>query len=558
MADAHRRLEDSFLQFLQSINLSEDVFYMCIQIASESFHHPDFDAELKSLHENGTCSSPERFLYYIFGEVALHSHNQLALHPEFFARRNCEIEEAIANRLETFETWSRAQYDRIEAEICTYCAKKPPKRLRAKNLIQYLKTSLGDDINGFWADEKDALKRLGHFFGFPDFFLQQGPREAVLAVYQERNCWNSPMMPLSDPNDFPDHEAGDFVAKVYCEKSDLRSHTDAHGKKLVSKKIPKQLLNMNADPLQQGSRDFPPTEIHTNLILQEYFSFSPNLYQPCPYIVQHKGTTEDDSEKVFYYWMEGGEDYIAWICKGWKSAAAQWRAHIKENRAVKGLYKRQKSPWHKERTHDFIRILAAVKYMHEMKIYHRDIKTQNVIIVDGIVKLIDFGVSVRLSMSDQSNRATDLVGTPNFCSPECYHVEYENNLGIQAKDYDCEKNDVWCLGHILCAITLCTNLYSTCSLVDPVFRSLTEDSYLPKEERQKGHTIRKLVHSKRRKIHATDDLIDLLQNIFCPESERFSIDEIFEHEWLMEELREMKDELAFLNRCQFYKEFFGE
>ena len=41
----------------------------------------------------------------------------------------------------------------------------------------------------------------------------------------------------------------------------------------------------------------------------------------------------------------------------------------------------------------------AVKYIHDRQIMHRDIKSDNVMVgSDGAVKLIDFGVSAKVSM----------------------------------------------------------------------------------------------------------------------------------------------------------------
>ena len=41
----------------------------------------------------------------------------------------------------------------------------------------------------------------------------------------------------------------------------------------------------------------------------------------------------------------------------------------------------------------------AVKYIHDRQIMHRDIKSDNVMVGnDGAVKLIDFGVSAKVSM----------------------------------------------------------------------------------------------------------------------------------------------------------------
>jgi len=558
--------ENIFHTLLDSIELSFETLSKCALITLERSHHPNFETAWKILQDNGDVDDPQQLLYYIFGEIALHNPKEIVKFPEWFASHNCTIEEALEALMETTEWrdsgWDRDKYDQMESAICLFCANQRPKRSDAE-LIQFLSNHFGDKINSYWKNKREAKTTLGTFFGYSDFFLQQGPREAALALHQERNIFAWPMKPFSDPADFPNHEDGRELATVYGGASDIRSHINEEtGQKLVSKKIPIQLVRkINEDQ----TRDYPPSEVQTNLTLQDYFSLAPTLSEPCPFIVRHLGTTTDEIQKTspkkrrpsrsktaFFYWMEGGEDYHCWISSTIFSAKKRWLQHLKAHKEVKGLYKTEKSPWHKERTKDFIRIASAVKYMHEMKIYHRDIKLENLILVDGKVKLIDFGVSMRLSWSDKGIRARDLVGTPQYASPECLNVEGGGSLNIQQDDYDCEKNDVWCLGHILYSIIFGKNLYSECSIADPKFRYITEDSYLPKEQQVKSNTIKKFLKSDKTIMHATESLIDLFQNIFCPEDERLTMDEIFEHEWLEDELTEMKSELSFLKNCEFY------
>lgn len=60
-------------------------------------------------------------------------------------------------------------------------------------------------------------------------------------------------------------------------------------------------------------------------------------------------------------------------------------------------------------------VLAALDYLHSMKIAHRDIKPENVIVaVDGTLKLTDFGLSIDLS----KERAVTRVGTLALMAPE--------------------------------------------------------------------------------------------------------------------------------------------
>jgi serine/threonine protein kinase len=85
----------------------------------------------------------------------------------------------------------------------------------------------------------------------------------------------------------------------------------------------------------------------------------------------------------------------------------------------------------------FIQITLALNYVHQRKILHRDVKTQNIFLTqDSVCKLGDFGIARTLSSTyDQANT---FVGTPYYLSPEL----------ILERPYD-HMSDVWALGVVL-------------------------------------------------------------------------------------------------------------
>lgn len=63
-----------------------------------------------------------------------------------------------------------------------------------------------------------------------------------------------------------------------------------------------------------------------------------------------------------------------------------------------------------------IQIVAAVHYLHSLKILHRDIKDENVIIDQYFhAKLIDFGSATFMSAD---RLFSTFYGTVEYCSPE--------------------------------------------------------------------------------------------------------------------------------------------
>lgn len=90
-------------------------------------------------------------------------------------------------------------------------------------------------------------------------------------------------------------------------------------------------------------------------------------------------------------------------------------------------------------------IAVGLEYMHEHRVCHRDIKLENILLCDGIVKITDFGLSTFIKKEyssyyqmDVDQILTKLVGTPYYMSPEMF--EY---LGYGF------KTDMWSLGVLM-------------------------------------------------------------------------------------------------------------
>ena len=82
----------------------------------------------------------------------------------------------------------------------------------------------------------------------------------------------------------------------------------------------------------------------------------------------------------------------------------------------------------------FVQMALAIKHIHDHKILHRDLKTQNIFMnKSGQIKLGDFGIARVLQHT--SDCAKTAIGTPYYLSPEiCQEIPYN------------QKSDVWSLG----------------------------------------------------------------------------------------------------------------
>lgn len=79
----------------------------------------------------------------------------------------------------------------------------------------------------------------------------------------------------------------------------------------------------------------------------------------------------------------------------------------------------------------------GMKHIHDRKIIHRDIKTQNIFLTkDEIVKIGDFGIAKVLSFTRQ--KVKTIIGTPYYLSPEI----------IENKPYSFQT-DIWSIGIVL-------------------------------------------------------------------------------------------------------------
>lgn len=65
-----------------------------------------------------------------------------------------------------------------------------------------------------------------------------------------------------------------------------------------------------------------------------------------------------------------------------------------------------------------VQICLGLKHIHDRKIIHRDIKSENIFLTskDNLVKIGDFGISK--SLDNTLANAQTRIGTPYYLSPE--------------------------------------------------------------------------------------------------------------------------------------------
>ena len=87
-----------------------------------------------------------------------------------------------------------------------------------------------------------------------------------------------------------------------------------------------------------------------------------------------------------------------------------------------------------------IQLFSAVSYMHSFRIFHRDIKLENIVLVRKVlndkqkieIKLIDFGISLNLQKVKNAEEM-DPIGTLLYMAPETLQCK----VGVAADVWSC-------------------------------------------------------------------------------------------------------------------------
>lgn len=97
--------------------------------------------------------------------------------------------------------------------------------------------------------------------------------------------------------------------------------------------------------------------------------------------------------------------------------------------------------------------------IHQHKIVHADLKPANLVIVNGSIKIIDFGISMQCGANTTSIQREDNTGTVNYMSPEAI-----SNRGELQSDTHCASvHSIHCLA----GVSDCIVLESCLSQYDP-------------------------------------------------------------------------------------------
>lgn len=139
-------------------------------------------------------------------------------------------------------------------------------------------------------------------------------------------------------------------------------------------------------------------------------------------------------------------------------------------------------------------IISGIAYLHSFGIMHRDLTPTNILMVNGMAKIIDFSLSKR---SQSLGKSENTKNTPELCS--LWYRAPELTFGSTHYDF---KVDVWSIGCILAALLKGNAIFTKntvekaiCHLID-TFGSIDRNIF-PDKELEYWHVYEENIHNIR-------------------------------------------------------------
>jgi len=176
----------------------------------------------------------------------------------------------------------------------------------------------------------------------------------------------------------------------------------------------------------------------------------------------------------------------------------------------------------------FKQCVKCISWMHNQGVVHLDLSLENTMLIapkEGsnvpLCKIIDFGLAKQFNINNhESYYFNERVGKTGYMSPEVYNKQ----------KYDGRLADIWSLGVMLFMMLIGAPPYEIPTKQNPAFNFIIQ-----------GRLKDVLIHWKRIRL-VTKDALDLMIQIFKPESERINMKQLLKHPFVGLTLIEEEEE----------------
>ncbi|XP_020831182.1 dual specificity protein kinase TTK isoform X2 [Phascolarctos cinereus] len=410
---------------LKNIKTLENIYSMDFQLSGEKSSELTPDSTITLRNKTGSClptKKEENKVHY--QEPKVPENNQI-LRQSNFSSSNRKSESLNQNPIASSNQWQIPEANRnalpekrssFEQPGLTISKQSSPiiAPKRVDNKLVCNTPSSSSTLNDYMACFRTPVVKND----FPPGHQFSTPYNQPSYLKQQQQTPVTPFQTLQISGSFSSNEYISVKGRIYSILKQIGSGGSSKVFQVLSEK--KQIYAIKYVNLEEA--DFQTIESYRNEI-----AFLSKLQQHSDKII-----------RLYDYEITGHHIYMVMECGN-----IDLNSWLKKKKTI--------NPW--ERKSYWKNMLEAVHTIHQHGIVHSDLKPANFLIVDGMLKLIDFGIANQIQPDMTSIVKDSQVGTVNYMPPEAIRDMSSSRENGKSKSKISPKSDVWSLGCILYCMT---------------------------------------------------------------------------------------------------------